>query len=186
MSSNYRDRLEELETLVLERRHTIDNLSGVPFVVFPFPPEKELSVEEDIDAFVEKLRYNDLSVTQIDLRDLVFTILQDQNLLESVIEVEKETPEDLREGLNSTFFEEFGANRGTLIGALVERVEEHDVAVVHRCGILHPFSSISVVLGQLENVIDTPLIVFYPAVKQDKNLRFLDETDGTYYRARVI
>jgi len=57
---------------------------------------------------------------------------------------------------------------------------------MYRCGILYPFSSISVILGQLENVVDTPLIVFYPAIKQGKDLRFLDETNGTYYRAKVI
>lgn len=186
MSSNYRDRLNELEELVLEKSHTIDNLSGVPFVVFPYAPKRELDVEEDIQGFIEKLRYNDRSVATIDLRDLIFSILKEQNLLESVIEVEKDSPGDLRDGLNSTLFEEFGSNRGVLIDALVDRIDGHDVAIVHRCGILYPFSSISVVLGHLENVVDTPLIVFYPAVKDGKNLRFLDESDGAYYRAKVI
>ena len=186
MSSNYRERLEELETLVLEKRHTIDNLSGVPFVVFPYEPEKELTIEEDISAFVEKLEFNDLSVARIDLRDLVFSILDEQGLLESVIELEKEDPEELRAGLNSTFFEEYETNRGTLIEELIERAEDRDIVVIHRCGILYPFSSISVILGQLENIVQTPLVVFYPAVKHGKDLRFLDETEGTYYRARVV
>ncbi len=186
MSSNIRERIDELETLVLDKPHTIDSLSGVPFVVFPYDPEKELSVEDDIDDFIDKLEFNDLSVARIDLRDLVFSILDDQNLLESVIETEKEDPGEVRAGLNSTFFEEFHGNRGTLMEELITRAEKHDVVVIHRCGILYPFSSISVILGQLENVIETPLIVFYPAVKHGKDLRFLNETDGTYYRAKVI
>lgn len=186
MSSDYSERLEELEVLVLEKRHTIDNLSGVPFVVFPYPPEKELSVEDDIESFIEKLEFNELSVSRIDLRDLIFTTLQEENLLESVIEVEKNNPDDLREGLNSTFFEEYDESRGKLIDALVERINGHDTAVMYRCGILYPFSRLSVVLGQLENVVETPLVVFYPAVKEDKNVRFLDQTEGHYYRARVI
>jgi len=186
MSSDYRERLEDLESLVLEKRHTIDNLSGVPFVVFPYPPEKELSVEGDIDSFVEKLEFNELSVSRIDLRNLIFTILQEESLLESVIEVEKNNPEDLRKGLNSAFFEEYEQSRGKLIDALVERIEDHDTAVMYRCGILYPFSSLSVILGQLENVVETPLIVFYPAVKEDKTVRFLNETEGQYYRAKVI
>lgn len=186
MSSDYRNRMDELESLVLEKRHTIDNLSGVPFVVFPYPPEEELSVEGEIDNFVEKLEFNELSVSRIDLRDLIFTILQEENLLESVIEVEKNNPGDLREGLNSAFFEEYNQSRGKLIDALVERIEGQDVAMMYRCGILYPFSSLSVILGQLENVIETPFIVFYPASKEDKTVRFLDETEGQYYRARVI
>lgn len=186
MSSNYRERMEELESLVLEKRHTIDNLSGVPFVVFPYPPEKELAVEDEVESFIEKLDFNELSVASIDLRDLIFTILQEENLLEPVIEVEKNNPEDLREGLNSAFFEEYEQSRGKLIDALVEGIEGQDVAVIYRCGILYPFSSLSVILGQLENVVETPLIVFYPAVKEDKNVRFLDETEGQYYRAKVI
>jgi len=70
MSSNVRERIDELETLVLDKPHTIDSLSGVPFVVFPYDPEKELSVEDDIDDFVEKLEFNDLS-----LRESTFEIL---------------------------------------------------------------------------------------------------------------
>ena len=186
MSSNHRERLKELETLVLEKRHTIDNLSGVPFVVFTYDPEKELSVEDDINAFIEKLEFNNLSVARIDLRDLVFSILEEQDLLTGVIELEKEDPDELRGGLNAAFFEEFGDSRGALIDDIVDRAEECDVVVVHRCGILYPFSSISVILGQLENVVQTPLVVFYPAIKQGKDLRFLDETDGSYYRARVV
>jgi hypothetical protein len=117
---------------------------------------------------------------------MVFTILEEENLLESVIEVEKNNPEDLREGLNSAFFEEYGESRGKLIDALIEEINGHDTAVIYRCGILYPFSSLSVILGQLENVIETPLIVFYTAVKEDKTVRFLDETEGQYYRAKVI
>jgi hypothetical protein len=103
-----------------------------------------------------------------------------------VIEVEKSRPDDLREGLNSAFFEEVGGEHGKLINTLLSDIEGNDVAVVYRCGVLYPFSSLSVILGQLENVVETPLVVFYPAVKENKSLRFLDETEGNYYRARVI
>lgn len=186
MSSNRQQRLQELETLVLNNPQSIDNLSGVPFVVFPYDPDKELAVEDDIQSFVEKLVFNDRAVAQIDLRDTVFSILSEQQLLESVIDVEKNRPEELREGLNAAFFEEFGESRGELIDRLVTQIEEADVAVIYRCGILYPFSSISVILGQLENVVKTPVIIFYPAIKENKNLRFLDETEGHYYRAKVI
>jgi hypothetical protein len=186
MSSEYHERLGELETLMLEKRHSVDNLSGVPFVIFPYPPEKELSVEDDIDGFIDKLQFNELNVAEIDLRDTVFTLLKEESLLENVIEVEKSRPDDLREGLNSAFFEEVGGEHGKLINTLLSDIEGNDVAVVYRCGVLYPFSSLSVILGQLENVVETPLVVFYPAVKENKSLRFLDETEGNYYRARVI
>lgn len=186
MSANIRDRMSELETLVIEKRDTIDNLSGVPFVVFPYPPEKELDFESNIETFVGKLEFNDLNVAKIDLRDEIFTILDNENLLDDVIEVEKINSEDLEEGLNSTLFEEIGDSPGTLIESLIEQIEDADVAVIYRCGILYPFSSISVILSQMENEVSTPVVVFYPAVKEGKNLRFLDESNGTYYRARVI
>lgn len=186
MSSEYRERLTELEALVLERPHTIDNLNGVPFVVFPYDPKKELSREDDIRAFIEKLRFNDLDVAEIDLRNTVFTILTEENLLENVIAVERNRPDELREGLNAAFFEEYSDNHGELIERLINRIDGSDAAVIYRCGVLYPFSSLSVVLGQLENLVETPVVVFYPAVKENKNLRFLDETEGHYYRARVI
>lgn len=186
MSSSRQDRIDELETLVIENSHTIDNLSGVPFVVFPYEPEKELTVEDDIEHFIDKLRFNNLNVAEIDLRDTVFTLLTEQKLLANVVDVEKNRPDELREGLNAAFFEEYGDSRGELIDRLLAQIEGSDVAVVYRCGVLYPFSSLSVILGQLENVVETPVVVFYPAVKENKNLRFLDETEGHYYRAKVV
>lgn len=186
MSSNRQERLQELETLVLENPHTIDNLSGVPFVVFPYEPEKELTVEDDIESFIEKLQFNDCDVAEVDLRDTVFTLLTEQNLLENVVDVERNRPDELREGLTAAFFEEYGDSRGELIDRLITQIEGSDIAVIYRCGLLYPFSSLSVILGQLENVVETPVVVFYPAVKKNKNLRFLDETEGHYYRAKVI
>lgn len=186
MSSNVRTRMDDLERLVIDKSHTIDKLSGVPFVVFTYDPNKELDVDGEIDGFVEKLEFNGIDVVDIDMRDLVFSLLDEEDLLDSVIEIEREDKEQLRSGLNSTFFEEVGDEQGSLIEAILERVDGRETAIIRRTGILYPFSSISVIFSQLENQMDIPLIVFYPAVREDKNLRFLDETDGAYYRAKVI
>jgi hypothetical protein len=179
--------MEELESLVLDRPQKVGSRTGVPFVVFPYEPDRELAVEDKITGFVEKLDFRGRNVAVIDIRDAVFSILRDKGLLDTVVEVEKEDGStELEGGLKSTLFESTDNSHGALIDHVLGRVRDADVAVVYRFGVLYPFSSLSVVLSHLENEVGIPLIAFYPAVVEGKSLTFLDETDGSYYRAKVI
>ena len=187
MSSEFQNRMEELESLVIGRPHRVGSRTGVPFVVFPYDPDRELAVDTRVTEFIDKLEYKGQSVATLDVRDMVFSILSDTNILSIVVEVEKEDgTEELEAGLKSTLFEPSGDDKGALINCILEQTSDADVAVAYRLGVLYPFSSLSVILSHLENEVDIPLVVFYPAVVEGKNLRFLDETDGSYYRAKVI
>jgi len=60
-------------------------------------------------------------------------------------------------------------------------------------GILYPFASGSTLMGQLEGRVptdedgnDIPIVLCYPATTDGNTLHFLNESDGTYYRANVI
>lgn len=187
MSSEFQKRVEELESLVIDRPHRVGSRTGVPFVVFPYDPDHELTVDTRVTEFIDKLEYKGRTVAALDIRDMVFSILSDKNLLSTVVDVEREDgTKELEAGLKSTLFEPSGNAKGTLIERILEQTRDADVAVAYRLGVLYPFSSLSVILSHLENEVDIPLIVFYPAVVRGKNLRFLDETDGSYYRAKVI
>lgn len=187
MSSEFQNRMEELESLVIDRPERVGSRTGVPFVVFPYEPGRELAVDAEITEFVEKLDFRERNVAVVDIREAVFSILSDKGLLDTVIEVEKEDGStELEDGLKSTLFEPTNSSRGALLEYITECARDADVAVIHRFGILYPFSSLSVILSHLENVVDIPLVAFYPAVVEGKSLRFLDETIGSYYRAKVI
>jgi len=186
MISEIDNRIKKLETLLLERPHAIRKLSGVPFIIFPYPPNNELSMIGKIEQLVERLEYNDKKVADLDARDLIFNILKEKGILESVIEVEKEGEDELGAGLKSAFFEESSKGLGSLPERIIELTDDNDIIVLHHLGILYPFSSLSVLFSNLENKIDTPFVAFYPASKEGKTLKFLDETEGSYYRAKVI
>jgi hypothetical protein len=186
MPSDFQKRLEEVERLVRDDRDEVGKRAGVPFIVFTYDPASEIEVDEEIRNLIDKLEYHDQEVADIDMRDLVFTILEDRGILENVIDLERRDREQLLDGLKSSLLDNGGM--GQLASAIATQAEEADTVIIYRMGILYPFASASTLMGQLEmnTPDDTPIVFSYPAKVDEKNLRFLDESEGTYYRASVI
>jgi len=186
MSSKLDDRIDELEDLITNRFHEIGKRSGVPFIIFPYPPSSGLRMEKKIDSFVDRLEFEDKDVVTINMREVFFSILKERGLIDSVIEMEKERKEELSDALRPVFFEGVGDDLGDLPKSVLEKKDEGDLIVLHQLGILYPFSSLSSILTELENKVEKPVVAFYPAEKDGQELEFLGETDGSYYRAKVI
>ena len=186
MLSDFQTRLEEVERLVREDREEVGKRAGVPFIVFTYDPADEIDVDGEIRSLIEKLEYHDQAVAAIDMRDLVFSVLEERGILDNVIDLERRDREQLLSGLKSSLLDD--GEMGQLASAIATQAEDADTVVVYRMGILYPFASASTLMGQLEtNTPDeTPIVFCYPATVDDKSLRFLDESEGTYYRARVI
>jgi len=186
MLSDFQARLEEVERLVRDDRDEVGKRAGVPFIVFTYDPGEELKVDEEVRNLIEKLEYNDQVVAGIDMRKLVFNTLEDRGILENVIDLERRDRDQLLDGLKSSLLDD--GEMGQLASAIAAEAEDVDTVIVYRMGILYPFASASTLMGQLEtNTPDkTPIVFCYPAKIDDKSLRFLDESEGTYYRARMI
>ncbi|QLG49571.1 BREX protein BrxB domain-containing protein [Natrinema halophilum] len=186
MLSDFQTRLEEVERLVRDDRDEVGKRAGVPFIVFTYDPSDELEVDEEVRNLIEKLEYHDQTVAGIDMRELVFSILEERGILENVIDLERRNRDQLLDGLKSSLLDDGGM--GQLASAIAAQAEDADTVIVYRMGILYPFANASTLMGQLEMNTpgDTPLVFCYPATVDDKSLRFLDESEGTYYRARVI
>jgi hypothetical protein len=185
MPSDFQKRLEEVERLVRFDRDEVGKRAGVPFIVLTYDPADEIGVDEEIRNLIEKLEFHNQDVAGIDMRDLVFGILEDRGILENVIELERRDREQLLDGLKSSLLD---GEMGELASAIATRAKNAETVIVYRMGILYPFASASTLMGQLETNTpdDTPIVFCYPAEVGDKSLRFLDESEGTYYRARVI
>lgn len=186
MPSDFQDRLEEVERLVRDDRDEVGKRAGVPFIVFTYDPGDEIEVDREIRNLIDKLEFHDQQVAGIDMRDLVFTILEGRGILDSVIDLERRDRDQLLDGLKSSLLDD--GEVGQLASAIATRAKEADTVIVYRMGILYPFASASTLMGQLETNTpdDTPIVFCYPATNGDQSLRFLDESEGTYYRARVI
>lgn len=190
MPSDLQQRLSDIEDLVVENRDKVGKRAGVPFIVYTYPPEKELEAVSEIEDFIEKLEFVDQTVAALDMREVVFSELEEERqILDSVIRIEKEDPDELQSGLKSSL-----VDGGGDLGPLAQRIAdaandpETDTVVVYRMGVLYPFASASTLMTQLEGDVPTgkPIVFCYPASVDDKTLRFLNESEGTYYRARVF
>ena len=186
MPSEYQERLEEVERLVRDDRDEVGKRAGVPFIVFTYDPADEIEVDEEVRNLIKKLEYHNQNVAGIDMRELVFTVLEDRGILDRVADLERRDRDQLLDGLKSSLLD--GGEIGKLASAIAEQAEKADTVIAYRMSILYPFASASTLMGQLETNTpdDTPIVFCYPAKVDDKSLRFLDESEGTYYRARVI
>jgi hypothetical protein len=192
MASEYQERLGEVKELVRDRRSDIGKRTGVPFIVYTYPPEEEIAVDEEIRSFIENLRYNGQNVEAIDLRELVFSLLEDESILDAVIDQERRDRTQLLDGLKSSLLDG-SSGPGKLASRILKRAKGADTVVLYRMGILYPFASGSTLMGQLEGRVptdedgnDIPIVLCYPATTDGNTLHFLNESDGTYYRANVI
>jgi len=186
MPSKLQRRIEEVEQLVREDRSEVNKRSGVPFILFAYNPDDELEVDKEIRNLIEKLEFNNQTVADIDMRELVFNTLEERGILDRVSSLERRDTEKLLDGLRSSLID--GGEMGELSSAIAAQAEQADTVVVYRTGILYPFSSASTLMGQLETntPADTPIVFCYPSTIDDKSIRFLDQSEGTYYRANVI
>lgn len=186
MTSDFQQRLEEVERLVRDDRGEVSKHEGVPFIVFTYDPGDEIKVDEEIRYLIEKLEFHEQDVASIDMRELVFRTLEERGILDNVIELERRDREQLLDGLKSSLLDD--GEMGELASVIATKAEESDTVIVYRMGILYPFASASTLMGQLEMKTppDTPIVFCYPAKVDEGSLRFLDETEGTYYHARVI
>jgi DUF438 domain-containing protein len=186
MPSEIQQRLSEIEELVTNDRESVGKRTGVPFVLFTYDPGDELTVDDEVQNLIDKLEYNGHDVAEIDMRETVFSILEDRGILDNVIEMERDDPDRLLEGLKSSLLDD------DEIGKLAQRIKEHaetaETVIVHRMGILYPFASGSTLMGQLEGntPANTPIVFCYPATVEGETIQFLEKTEGTYYRAKVI
>lgn len=186
MPSEIQERLADVEHLVRENPEEVNKRAGVPFVVFTYDPDDGLEVDAEIRNLIEKLEYNQQEVAAIDMRALVFSVLEERDILENVMELERRDEDRLLEGLKSSLLD--GDGMGELAARIAEHAAAAETVVIYRMGILFPFASASTLMGQLEGntPAETPIVFCYPASIDDNTLRFLDESVGTYYRAKVI
>jgi len=129
MASEYQERLGEVKELVRDRRSDIGKRTGVPFIVYTYPPEEEIAVDEEIRSFIENLRYNGQNVEAIDLRELVFSLLEDESILDAVIDQERRDRTQLLDGLKSSLLDG-SSGPGKLASRILKRAKGADTVVL--------------------------------------------------------
>lgn len=177
----------ELERLLLNDRATLALHAGVPFLLLIYDPNNERWCSEKQAHLHVKLEDAGLYVCEISVKTFVFDHYAKIELLDTIFEKEQNQPDPVYRDLAKHYRPALVKH---IIGIAEDLPEADTVIFLTDVAHLYPFVRVANLLEDLENRVQQPLVVFYPGVELDGELRFLglENADGphTKYRARRI
>lgn len=168
--------------------------SGVPFFLFLHDAAEEARCVREFERLAAALERS-FSVQVVYLGKLMAAVLRktlypgdvgrraEERGLERVAQ-ELSRPAGLPGMLTSALLDDTSDGVEPLRGGSQDRI-----ALLVRTGAIYPFAHVSQLLNGLENQTNWTVVVAFPGSRHPQrpdSLRFLDETEGPYYRARVI
>jgi len=180
------DKFYTLQDLLIKNPESIATHTGIPFVLLIYNPQDEYICQQLKNDTFQKLKDRAIKYVDIHLNKKIFEWLEEEGVLEQSFQIEASArtasnKEDLTNQLASIIKEK-------LIAHIIEisNQDSNQIIFLSRAGSLYPFVRVSNILSELENKIKNILVVFYPGSQEGKNLRFLNTTEGYYYRAMKI
>jgi len=166
-----------------------DFLSGkrmggeIPFHIFDYLPEDELFIRQETHKIIKQLQKENVVIVEIDLYELCLKIIESKGYTKNVIELEKTKGSDklLKKLKVMLDFD--------LINTEIQKILQNKYHVVFFTGIgkVWPILRSHNLLNNIQNIIEKPLILFYPGkyTGQDLSLFGLLKSSN-YYRANKI
>jgi hypothetical protein len=166
-----------------------DFLSGkrmggeIPFHIFDYLPKDELIIREETRKIIKQLQKENIVIVEIDIYELCLKIIKSKGYTENVIQLEK------TKGSNKLLKKLKVMLDFNLINSEILKILQNNYDVVFFTGIgkVWPLLRSHNLLNNLQNIIEKPLILFYPGqyTGQDLSLFGLFESSN-YYRANKI
>lgn len=158
--------------------------NDVGYYIFDYNPKLELFAREKIHKIINKTNNNDYSfnIKEFDLYHLLFEIIKDEGYFEDIFALEKDmgTDKTLKTIQNMI---KVGHDESLLVNYILDNHESNDIIFITGIGKVYPMLRSRDILYDLE-VIDVPLVVFYPGTYTGIDLKLFDEIeDENYYRA---
>ncbi len=168
---------------------------GVPFFLYVYDPTEEVQCLRRFDRVARMFQGLEFHVQVVYMGLLIARVLQRTLYLSEVgKQAEARNPSALLRELSRP-----NGLPSRVALALLEGVEgvceplqdgsQNRCAILLRAGAAYPFLHISQILDALENRTDWTVVVPFPGSRHSEKpetLRFLNERDGPYYRARII
>jgi hypothetical protein len=176
-------RFAELEERVIATISGRRPLLDVPYYLFTYDPGLELRCLRECQSLGKRLRAKGHSVQVISLAEWLVDALEALGCLDADFQTLETTErsrvqQDLERELPKLLAER-------LRQELADKGPTH-CAILVRTGALFPFVHVSTLLSAVEGHVRCVLVVAYPGRQEGESLRFLDETNGSYYRAEVL
>ncbi len=176
-------RFSQLEDRVLATLSGQRPLLDVPYYIFPYDPSLELRCLTECQALCHRLKAKGYSAEMVSLAAWLVDALDrlgclDDGFLNHEVADRAMIQQDIQRELPKLLSERLWAELGDKPLSFC--------AVLVRLGSLFPFVHISTLLSAVEGHVGCTLVVPYPGSVDGGVLRFLNETEGRYYRAEVI
>ena len=183
------ERLEEkfeklYQTFINENFLSMKALGGeIPFYVSSYNPNQEISVFDEVQRLINRLKIVGVSVYEINLFSLVIEMLKDRGILNKIIDKESDLSKDK---LYKTIQGAIDTQK-YLIPKIEELTTSNPSNIVFLTGIgqVYPFIRSHTILNNLQNSIkDRPTVMFFPGIYDGTSLSLFGKLkDDNYYRA---
>ena len=179
------EKFEKLyQTFINENFLSMKALGGeIPFYISSYNPNQEISVFDEVQRLINRLKISGVSVYEINLFSLVVEMLKDRGILDKIIDKE---PDLSKEKLYKTLQGAIDTQK-YLIPKIQELTSNNLSNIVFLTGIgqVYPFIRSHSVLNNLQNSIkDRPTVMFFPGVYDGTSLSLFGKLkDDNYYRA---
>lgn len=157
----------------------------IGFWIFDYPPEREIDIRSFVTGTVMPALTKQkpaLSACNIDLLQLVTGLLDERNLLEKAMQMQKSKgDESLLAALRSVLKEDRIAQRIQSQNDIASL----DLLLLTGVGAVYPMLRTHTLLSALHPIMgDTPLVLFFPGRYDGHSLRLFNTlTEDHYYRA---
>jgi hypothetical protein len=186
MTDSLTQRLNE----ILQKVTSTEFLGGkglgneIAFYIFDYPPEAEIRIRDHIRFLMVHIpkRRPGLKVKHINLFDLVIGHLENRDLLEKSIQMQKNKGDT---ALQKALAGVLKTEKLVQIFGEVAHPEEQDLVLVSGVGNVWPLVRSHNLLNNLQTVMGrTPLVMFYPGRYDGQTLRLFGKVkSNNYYRA---
>lgn len=187
MYQSFEDRLNQIIPR-LTSRDFLDNRglgNEIGFWIFDYPPERELEVRAFLHEVVLPAlakRQPVLNVANINLFDLIISVLEDRKLLDKAIDMQqRKGDEAVMASLRPVLKED------KLARNLAEKIDlpKLDMLILSGVGAAYPLLRTHTLLSALQSMMeDTPLLMLYPGRYDGHSFRLFNKLpEDHYYRA---
>lgn len=183
------ERLEEkfeklYQTFINENFLSMKALGGeIPFYISSYNPNQEISIFDEVQRLINRLKIVGVSVYEINLFSLVVEMLKDRGILNKIIDKEVDLSKDK---LYKTIQGAIDTQK-YLIPKIEELTTNNPSNIVFLTGIgqVYPFIRSHSILNNLQNSIkDRPTVMFFPGIYDGTSLSLFGKLkDDNYYRA---
>ena len=155
----------------------------VPFYIFDYSPEYELKVRKFTKELTKRVKeYYGINVIKLNLFELYMEILEDKDILNDVIEREKEIGSEELGDIMINIVE--GEEIAKKIG---EKAENYTLVILEGVGSVYPLIRTHSALNKLQPIFnnnDKPVLMFFPGSYSGKGLSLFNVYPSDhYYRA---